>query len=75
MTVKLLTKHYLELLSLKGGCTGLSEFTLVKHTAGNHMSRLIYIKEKGLYIYLKNEYLYLIHILLIFNYIRLVNHL
>ena len=30
MTVKLLTKHHLELLSLKGGCTGLSESTLVK---------------------------------------------
>ena len=30
MTVKLLTKHHLELLSLKGGCTGSSESTLVK---------------------------------------------
>ena len=28
--VKLLTEHHLELLSLKGGCTGLSESTLVK---------------------------------------------
>ena len=30
MSVKLLTKHYLEFLSLKGGWTGLSESTLVK---------------------------------------------
>ena len=30
MIVKLLTEHYLECLSLKGGCRGLSESTLVK---------------------------------------------
>ena len=30
MTVKLLTEHNLEFLSLKGGCTGSSESTLVK---------------------------------------------
>ena len=30
MTVKLLTKHHLEFISLKGGRTGLSESTLVK---------------------------------------------
>ena len=30
MSVKLLTEHHLELLSLKGGYTGLSESTLVK---------------------------------------------
>ena len=30
MIVKLQTKHYLELLSLKGGCRGSSESTLVK---------------------------------------------
>ena len=30
MTFKLLTEHNLEFLSLKGGCTGLSESTLVK---------------------------------------------
>ena len=30
MSVKLLTEHYLVFLSLKGGCTGLSESTLVK---------------------------------------------
>ena len=30
MSVKLLTEHYLEFLSLKEGCTGLPESTLVK---------------------------------------------
>ena len=30
MTLKLLTKHHLECLSLKGGCTGFSETTLVR---------------------------------------------
>ena len=30
MSVKLLTEHYLEFLSLRGGCTGPSESTLVK---------------------------------------------
>ena len=30
MTVKLLTEHHLEFLSLKGGCTGSTESTLVK---------------------------------------------
>ena len=30
MTVKLLNEHHLESLSIKGGCTGLSEYTLVK---------------------------------------------
>ena len=30
MSVKLLTEHHLEFLSLKGGCTGLSESTFVK---------------------------------------------
>ena len=42
MTVKLLTEHNLEFLSLKGGCKGSSESTLVKcHIVGNHMSWLI----------------------------------
>ena len=30
MTLKLLTEHHLEFLSVKGGCRGLSEFTHVK---------------------------------------------
>ena len=40
MTVKLLTEHYLEFLSLKGGCTGSSEFTLVKmpHCLKSHVT-------------------------------------
>ena len=43
MIVKLLTEYHLEFQSLKGGCTGLSESTLVKyHIVGNHMSRLNY---------------------------------
>ena len=43
MNVKLLTKHHLEFLSLKGGCTGSSGSTLVKcHIVGNHMPWLKY---------------------------------
>ena len=30
MSVKLLTEHHLEFLSVKGGCTGSSESALVK---------------------------------------------
>ena len=30
MIVKLLTEHHLEFLSLKGGCRGSSEYSLVK---------------------------------------------
>ena len=30
MSIKLLTEHHLEFLSLKGGCTGSSQSTLVK---------------------------------------------
>ena len=30
MNVKLLTEHHLEILTLKGGCAGSSESTLVK---------------------------------------------
>ena len=32
MSVKLLTEHHLEFLSLKGGCTGLSEATMLEIT-------------------------------------------
>ena len=40
MSVKLLTEHHLEFLSLKGGCTGSSESTLVKmpHCWKSHVS-------------------------------------
>ena len=41
MTINLLTEHHLEFLSLKRGCTGLSESPLVKiHIVGNFMSQL-----------------------------------
>ena len=44
MTVKLLIEHHLKFLSLKGGCTGSSESTLVKcHIVGNHMPRFILV--------------------------------
>ena len=44
MNVKLLTKHYLEFLSLKGGCTGSSESTLVKmpHCWKSHVGEHIF---------------------------------
>ena len=43
MSVKLLTEHLLEVLSLKGGCTGSSESTLVKipHSWKSHVMALI----------------------------------
>ena len=42
MIVKVLTEHHLEFLSLKGGCKGLSESTLVKMPhCWNLMSRFI----------------------------------
>ena len=45
MTVKLLTEHNLELLGLTGGCTGLSESTLVKmpHCWKSHVAAQIHI--------------------------------
>ena len=45
-SVKLLTEHHLEFLSLKGGCAGLSESTHVKMPlVVNHMSWLNYISK------------------------------
>ena len=40
MSVKLLTEHRFEFLSLKGGCTGLSQSTLVKipHCWNSHVT-------------------------------------
>ena len=40
MIVKLLTEHHLEFLSLKGGCTGSPESTLVKipHCLKSHVT-------------------------------------
>ena len=45
MSVKLLTGHHLEFLSLKGGCTGSSESTLVKipHCWKSHVMALLFI--------------------------------
>ena len=44
MSVKVLTKHHLEFLSLKGGCTGLSESTIVKmpHCWKSHVTAHIF---------------------------------
>ena len=44
MSVKLLTEHYCEFLSLKGGCTGSSECTLIKmpQCLKSHITAQIY---------------------------------
>ena len=44
MTVKLLTAHHLEFVSLKGGCSGSSETTLVKmpHCWKSHVAAQLY---------------------------------
>ena len=46
MSVKLLTEHNLEFLSLKGGCTGSSESTLVKmpHCWKSHATAFIVLR-------------------------------
>ena len=49
MIVKLLTEHHLEFLSLKGGCRGSSESSLVK------MSKLLEISCRGSCICLQKE--------------------
>ena len=43
MIVKLLTEHYLEFLSFKGGCTGLSESTHVKMP--HVMAQLLFFRQ------------------------------
>ena len=52
MSVNLLTEHHLEFLSLKRGCTGLSESTLVKmpHCWKSHVAA-----QKGLYTHTPEE--------------------
>ena len=51
MTVKLPTEHHLQFLSLKGGCTGLSESTPVKipHCWKSHvnMNQISFSNVKG----------------------------
>ena len=57
MSVKLLTVHHLERLSLKGGCTGSSEYTLVKtpHCWKSHVSDHIFdIGQFGAILYILN---------------------
>ena len=47
MSVKLLSEHHLEVFSLKGGCTGTSESTLVKmpHYWKSHVTAHIYMSK------------------------------
>ena len=47
--VKLVAEHHLEFLSLKGGCTGSSESTLVKmpHCGKSHVFVLIYFQAQS----------------------------
>ena len=46
MIVKLLTEHHLEFLSLKGGCTGSPESTLVKmpHCWKSHVTAQLILR-------------------------------
>ena len=48
MTVKLLTKHHLEFLGLKVGCTGLSESIHVKmpHCWKSHVAAQLFLQKK-----------------------------
>ena len=50
MSVKLRTEHHLEGLSLKGGCTGTSESTLVKmpHCLKLHVAAQLYRCRKNI---------------------------
>ena len=43
LSVKLLTEHHLRFLSLKGGCTGSSESTLVKMPLSCVTAHILYI--------------------------------
>ena len=51
MSVKLLTEHYLEFLSLKGGCTGSPESKLVKmpHCGKSHVTAHFIIMKSDLF--------------------------
>ena len=54
MIVKLLTEHHLEFLSLKGGCTGSFESTLVKmsnYWKSHAKAHILYKTFKHLFIY------------------------
>ena len=54
MTVKLPTKHHLEFLCLKGGCTGLSESTLVKmpHYWKSHVRVHLFLASYFIFLFL-----------------------
>ena len=63
MTFKLLTEHHLEFLSLKGGCTGLSESTLVKmlHCWKSHVAAQM-IDQRATYTWKSsNQYILVIN--------------
>ena len=59
MSVKLLPEHHLEVLSLKGGCTGASESTLVK------MQHLLEITCHGLFLNLQFIQILTLHLHLV----------
>ena len=69
MNIKLMTKLHLESLSLKGGCTGSSESTLVKmpHCWKSHVTAQIFLFLLPKMIYKWNSLAYLR--------IRIFNHL
>ena len=58
MSVNLLTEHHLEFLSLKGGCKGSSEFTLVKmpHCWKSYLTAQYAIKQSPLGLSLYVDY-------------------
>ena len=57
MSVKLLTEIHLEFLSLKGGCTGSSESTLVKmpHCWKSHVTAQYYHPDLALSSFMKKS--------------------
>ena len=57
MNIKLLTEHHLEFLCFTGGCTGLSESTLVKmpHCWKSHVTAHIHIGQHRRIWYLSQQ--------------------
>ena len=75
MTVKLLRKHYLEIISLKGGCTGSSESTLVKipHCWKSHgVAHICIVICTVCFTYVTHEHAFL-HVNKVFIYIYYFN--
>ena len=60
MSVKLLTEHNLEFLSLKGGCTGSPESTLVKmpHCWKSHVAAQIIFGPKKCFFLISYQNIY-----------------